>query len=223
MRPTGLERTGVQRAARLLRVRPLPCEVPFSSSPGGGPVELELRPAREGDLLPVLQIYNHYVRATPITFEVTEVGVEERRAWFEEHSHGGRHRLVVAAPPDGAIVGWASTSTFRARAAYDTTVEASVYLDPGHLGRGVGSRLYEHLFRSIEGEDIERIVAGVTVPNPASERLHTSFGFQRVGTFTRVGRKFGRFWDVAWFERPLRMRAHAAGSTPANAGLSASE
>jgi len=101
------------------------------------------------------------------------------------------------------VVGWATTSPFRPRAAYATTVESSVYLRPGSLGKGIGARLYTELFRSIEGEDVERVVAGITLPNPASVRLHRRFGFRRVGTFHRVGRKLGRYWDVAWYERPL--------------------
>ena len=74
----------------------------------------------------------------------------------------------------------------------------------GCEGNGIGSRLYAALFDSLKDEDIERVVAGITLPNPASVRLHRRFGFRLVGTFHRVGRKFERFWDVSWFERPLR-------------------
>jgi phosphinothricin acetyltransferase len=131
---------------------------------------------------------------------------EERRPWLEQHRSGGRHRLLVAVE-GSRIVGWATTSPFRPRAAYATTVESSVYCAPEHLGRGIGSRLYRALFEAIAQEDIERIVAGITLPNPASLRLHRRFGFRRVGTFHRVGRKFDRYWDVAWFERSLRSGA----------------
>ena len=104
------------------------------------------------------------------------------------------------------MVGYASTSRFRQKAAYDTTVEASVYCSPGAVGRGIGRALYERLFESIAGEDINRIVAGVTLPNERSIALHQRFGFQPVGTFSANGRKFGRYWDVAWLERPLILK-----------------
>ena len=65
--------------------------------------------------------------------------------------------------------------------------------------------LYAALFESLSGEDVEMIVAGVSLPNPASIALHERFGFRRVGVFHAVGRKFDRYWDVAWFERPLRL------------------
>ena len=172
---------------------------------------LTVRPAEPGDLAAIVGIYNHYVERSAATFEVEPVTAEARRGWLEEHSKGGRHRVLVAEERTGELVGWASTSPFRPRAAYGTTVEASVYCRPDLLGAGVGSRLYAGLFGAIQGEDLERIVAGVSVPNPASVALHRRFAFRHVGTFTRVGRKFGRYWDVAWFERPLRLEADGGG------------
>jgi phosphinothricin acetyltransferase len=150
-----------------------------------------------------VEVYNHYVERTPVTFEVTPVRPADRIAWFREHSSGGRYRLIVATDRRGRVVGWATSSPFRPRAAYQTTVETSVYCRADSVGHGVGSRLYESLFASIQKEDIERVVAGITLPNRASVHLHRRFGFRRVGTFHRVGRKLGRYWDVAWFERPL--------------------
>ncbi len=164
---------------------------------------VEVRAARPTDLGRVVAIYNHYVEHSAATFDLVPARPEDRIAWFDEHSRGGRYRLLVATEDD-QLVGWATTSPFRPRAAYATTVESSVYVAPGAVGRGIGSRLYRSLFAAISEEDLERVVAGVTTPNPASVRLHRRFGFRRVGTFHRVGRKFGRFWDVAWFERSLQ-------------------
>jgi phosphinothricin acetyltransferase len=163
-----------------------------------------VRPARREDLQALTDIYNHYVVHTPITFDLTPLTVDERRAWFDAHADNGRHRLLVATEGE-EIVGYASTSRFRLKAAYETTVEASVYCRVTATRRGVGGALYRALFDAIAGEDIHRIVAGVTLPNPGSLALHERLGFQRVGTFSANGRKFGQFWDVAWFERPLRL------------------
>lgn len=169
-----------------------------------GPRAVAFRPAREGDLAPILEVYNHYVESSPATFEVAPVRADQRRDWFRQHTGDGRHRLWVATERNGRVIGWATSSAFRDRPAYSTTVESSVYVRPRCQGRGVGTGLYARLFASLENEDVERIVAGIVTPNPASEALHRRFGFRRVGTFHRVGRKFGRYWDVAWFERPLR-------------------
>jgi phosphinothricin acetyltransferase len=166
-------------------------------------VQLEIRPGRRRDLREIVAIYNGYVERTPVTFDLAPLAIDDRLPWLKEHSAGGRHRLLVAAI-GSRVAGWATTSPFRPRAAYATTVESSVYCSPDHVGQGIGSGLYRSLFESIRTEDVERIVAGVTLPNSISLRLHARFGFRRVGTFHRVGRKFDRYWDVAWFERPLR-------------------
>lgn len=160
-----------------------------------------IRPARLSDLRPLTELYNHYIAATPITFDLKPFTLEERQAWLDAHAGTGRHRLIVA-EVDGRVVGYASTSHFRPKAAYDTTVETSVYCDPGATGRGIGSALYEALFEAVRNEDIHRFVAGVTLPNEGSMALHVKFGFQQVGILSEVGRKFGRYWDVAWLERP---------------------
>jgi phosphinothricin acetyltransferase len=163
---------------------------------------LHIRAARAADLPALTEIYNHYVVHTPVTFDLQPLTVDERRAWFDAHAAAGRHRIVVA-ENDDRLVGYASTSRFRPKAAYETTVEASVYCRSDAVGRGIGRAMYRMLFDEISGEDIHRIVAGVTLPNAASIALHERCGFRTVGTFSANGRKFGRFWDVAWFERPL--------------------
>jgi len=162
-----------------------------------------VRPATESDLPALTEIYNHYVANTPITFDLHPFTVDERREWFLDHSREPRHRLLVAEDGAGVLMGYASTSRFRTRAAYDTTVESSVYCRADVVRRGIGTALYRALFELLKNEDINRIVAGVTLPNPASLALHERCGFRPVGVLTSVGRKFDRYWDVAWLERGL--------------------
>jgi phosphinothricin acetyltransferase len=73
------------------------------------------------------------------------------------------------------------------------------------VGKGVGKKLYAGLFDALADEDIHRIVGGYTLPNAASAKLHEMFGFKSVGIFSEVGYKFGKYWDVQWTERPLRI------------------
>ena len=101
------------------------------------------------------------------------------------------------------VMGFATSSPFRPRAAYATSVETSVYCDPDRLGSGIGSKLYARLFQDIESEDLHRAYAGISLPNDASVSLHERFGFVKVGEYSEVGRKFGRYWNVAWFEKKL--------------------
>ena len=81
---------------------------------------------------------------------------------------------------------------------------SSIYLAPDMTGQGLGRRLYAALFDALKGEDIHRIFGGITQPNEASVRLHRAFGFEPVGVYREVGRKFGRFWDVATLYAPVR-------------------
>jgi phosphinothricin acetyltransferase len=159
-----------------------------------------VRAATLNDLPALTDIYNHYIHHTPITFDLQPYEPHQRRGWFDEHAGSGRHRLLVA-EEDGQLLGYATSSRWRPKAAYDTTVESSVYCRTGATGRGVGTQLYTALFAALAEQDVHRIVAGMTLPNPASRALHERFGFTRVGEFAEVGRKFGRYWDVSWFQR----------------------
>jgi phosphinothricin acetyltransferase len=166
--------------------------------------EVQVRPGVEADLRALTAIYNHYVRETPITFDTTVFTPEERRPWLLSHPEDGPYLLKVAAEADSQeILGYATSSPFRAKPAYATSVEVTVYLAPHAGGRGVGTLLYEALFASLAGQDLHRAYAGIAQPNEASRRLHERFGFRHVGTYREVGRKFGRYWDVAWFEKEL--------------------
>jgi len=161
-----------------------------------------IRNALSDDLAALTAIYNHYIVHTPITFDVQTCEPDQRRPWFDEHAQAGRHRLMVG-DEHGEIVGYATTSRWRPKPSYDTTVESSVYVRPDVVGRGIGRALYAALFDAIAHEDVHTIVAGVALPNAASIALHERFGFRQVGVFSEVGRKFGKFWDVAWFQRPF--------------------
>lgn len=161
-----------------------------------------IRAAEAADLAAIVDIYNHYILTTAITFDVEPYTVETRRPWFEQFKPAGRHRLFVAAA-GGRVLAYAGTLRYRPKAAYDTSVEVTAYCAPDATGQGLGSLLYEELFRAIAGEDVHRALAGITEGNPASIAFHERFGFRQSGRFTEQGRKLGRYWDVIWMERPL--------------------
>jgi phosphinothricin acetyltransferase len=166
--------------------------------------EAQVRPGVEGDLQALTALYNHYVHETPITFDTAIFTPEERRPWLLSHPEDGPHRLMVATAPDTQeILGYSTSSPFRMKPAYATSVETTVYVAPGAGRRGVGTLLYTALFEALSGEDLHRAYAGIALPNEASARLHERLGFRHVGTYREVGRKFGRYWDVAWYEKPL--------------------
>jgi phosphinothricin acetyltransferase len=165
-------------------------------------MNLQVGPGAERHLEAINEIYNHYVLTSPATFDIEPIAMEARREWFTHYQPSGRHRLLVAGEGEH-VLGYATSSRFRPRAAYDTSVEMTTYVAPEACGRGVGKALYEAILAELEHEDIHRAYAGITMPNDASVGLHVHFGFERVGLFTEQGRKFGRWWDVAWYEKKL--------------------
>ena len=166
--------------------------------------DVKIRPATRDDLPRLTEIYNYYIINTPITFDLEPVTAEQRVGWFEEHTGSKRHRMLVAEDA-GRVVGYACTGPFRNKAAYDTSAETSIYCAHDATGRGIGAMLYRALFDAIKNEDINRLLGGITLPNEASIKLHRKFGFTDVGVFTECGRKFNRYWNVVWMERPLRL------------------
>ena len=166
--------------------------------------QIAIRPAARGDLPRVTEIYNYYVLNTAVTFDVEPYTVEKRAAWLDQFGATGRYRLLVA-EDNGVVLGYAGTMRFRPKAAYETTVETTIYCAQDAIGKRLGTRLYEALFDALRGEDINRLVAGYTLPNDASATLHARCGFKPVGIYTQVGRKFGRYWDVQWTERALKL------------------
>jgi phosphinothricin acetyltransferase len=111
--------------------------------------------------------------------------------------------MVATGAGAQGILGYATSGPFRPKPAYATSVETTVYVAPDSGRRGIGTLLYKALFEALADEDLHRAYAGVAQPNDASTRLHERFGFRHVGTYREAGRKFGRWWDVAWYEKEL--------------------
>jgi phosphinothricin acetyltransferase len=158
-----------------------------------------IREARQDDLPRLTAIYNHYVLHSHATFD--DVAFTDRSEWFSHYGHAPHHLLV--AEVDGVVQGYATSSPYRPKPGYRTTVETSVYVAHDAGGQGLGTTLYGALMPLVDAADVHRCVAGIALPNEASVALHERFGFRLVGVFTEVGFK-QRWIDVAWFERPTR-------------------
>ena len=161
-----------------------------------------VRAAASGDLQALTDLYNHYVKTSPATFDLEAVSLASRTEWMSRYADAGRHRVLVAIF-GGDIAGYATSGKLREKPGYLTSVETTVYVHPERHARGIGSRLYAALFAALASEDVHRAYAAIVIPNPASIALHRRFGFEPAGLYREAGRKFGRYWDVQWFERPL--------------------
>ena len=165
--------------------------------------DISIRRAEQGDLPELLAIYNHYVVSTPVTFDLEPRTLAQRQEWFDGFAASGKYQCLVAVRGDKPV-GWACSAKFKEKAAYATSIETSVYAAPNETGKGIGRRLYAALFEHLSGEDIHRAFGGITMPNDASVGLHRAFGFEHIGTYAEIGRKFGRYWDVALYLKAMR-------------------
>lgn len=176
--------------------------------------EVIIRTGRTDDVVALTEIYNHYVRKARVTFDTVPFTAEERRAdWFAQFDAGcGPFRLLVAEDQiaGGRVIGYAASTRFRPKPAYRTSVETSVYLAPDCVGKGYGLVLYRALAELLDSiPEVHRAYGGVALPNDASRRLHERLGYRLVGVFQEVGYKFGRFHDVAWYERACDRSANS--------------
>jgi len=158
-----------------------------------------IRTAEQRDLPRLLEIYNAEVVNGVATFDLEPLTLAERQKWFDAHNRDN-HPLLVA-DVDGTAVGYASLSQFHEKAAYGTTVELSVYVDPAFCGQGIGKALALAVIDFAKADPrTHRVMSLVTSSNTASRRLHEKLGFRHVGTITEAGMKFGRYHDVDYWE-----------------------
>jgi len=159
-----------------------------------------VRDATTADAAACAVLYAPYVTGTVVTFE-TEPPTAEQMA--ERIAAAQRRHAWLVLEDDGAVVGYAYGGPYKERAAYRWSCEVSVYLEPGRRRTGGGRALYEALFARLAERGFRTAVAGMTLPNPASEGLHRALGFEKVGVYRRIGWKHGAWHDVAWVQRTL--------------------
>ncbi len=159
-----------------------------------------LRPAELGDAEAIRQIYNAEVTGSTVTFDLVPRSLEEQREWLSART--GAHAVIVA-EVGGEVVGFASLSPYRNRAAYRTTVEDSVYVRSDQRGAGVGRALLAELVRLATSHGFHTMIAHIAGGQDASVALHRSVGFEVVGTEREVGRKFRTWLDATIMQRML--------------------
>lgn len=160
-----------------------------------------IRSARPDDAAAIVQIYNHYVQHTVVTFEEAPVTAETMAERIAEVQALPLPWLVVER--EGAVTGYAFASKWKPRSAYRHTVECSVYLAPDAGRGGLGSALYTALFADLKARGIHVVIGGIALPNPASVALHEKFGLHKVAQFEEVGFKLGRWIDMGYWQKTL--------------------
>jgi phosphinothricin acetyltransferase len=165
---------------------------------------IEFRTATPDDADGIREIYAPYCVSSNVSFETvapTREQMAERIARILE-----TYPWLVAVA-EGRVAGYVYATRFRERAAYRWTVEAAVYIAKDQHRRGLGRALYTSLFSILRLQNFSKVVAGITLPNPASARLHESAGFRSAGRFDGVGHKNGMWLDVGWWQLELQPEA----------------
>lgn len=160
-----------------------------------------LRHCTTTDAPAVARIYNHYIRETVITFEEEPVSDAEMERRIAEVT--SRFPWLVW-EESGRLMGYAYAARWKARAAYRHSVEATIYLDPDSTGRGIGTHLYAALIGELRETGVHSVVGGAALPNAASVALHERLGFSKVAEFSEIGRKHGKWVNVAYWQLVFR-------------------
>lgn len=159
-----------------------------------------IRSATGGDAARIAEIYNRYVLHSTVTFEEQIVSADEMRKRIAE---------VLQALPwvvwveRESVEGFAYATPWKSRISYRHSVESTIYLADGAMGRGIGAQLYGTLIAGLRERGVHTVLGGIALPNDASIALHEKLGFEKVAQFREVGRKFGKWIDVGYWQKIL--------------------
>ena len=159
---------------------------------------MNIRNATPGDVGAICNIYNYYVEHTAVTFETMPVSESEMKNRMNEVIESG-HSFCVGEAGD-KIIGYYYTHRWNNRCAYSTTLEESIYLDKDERGKGYGTQLFQHLLDHIDQNEVHVLIAGISIPNEDSVRLHEKFGFTQISRMKEIGRKFDKWRDVGHWQ-----------------------
>jgi phosphinothricin acetyltransferase len=160
------------------------------------PCGFSLRPATLADAEEIRVIYNYEVEHTTATFDLVPRSLEDQRTWLSARS-GALTAVVAVDDTSGEVLGFASLSPYKERAAYRTSVEDSVYVRRDAHGRGIGKALLTHVVDLAADSGFHAVMARIEASGTTSRALHASCGFHLVGIERQIGRKFNRWLDVA--------------------------
>jgi phosphinothricin acetyltransferase len=149
------------------------------------------------DTSQIVEIYNYYVLNSIITFDRVPFSIEEYTAKIKNISTNFPY---IVFEENNEILGYAYANSWRTKPSYNQTVESTVYVKHGIHGKTIGSQLYTELLKQLKELEFHAIIGGISLPNDPSIKFHEKFGFEKVAHFKEVGKKFGKWIDVGFWQ-----------------------
>ena len=162
--------------------------------------ECHIRPVTLADTEAITAIYNHYIQETTVTFETEPITTEEMARRIKDISAQFPYFVYEK---DGKILAYCYAHLWKERAAYSNTLETTIYVEQRAVHQGLGSLMVRRLIELCRAQGYHALIACITEENEASVKMHEKLGFKQVSSFKEVGKKFGRWLDVADLEYML--------------------
>ena len=157
-----------------------------------------IRPVTENDVQDICNIYNYFVKNTPISFEENAISNNEMEQRIATQSIDYPWLVYE---DEGKVVAYAYVNKWKARSAYRFTLESTIYMSNDCTGKGIGTKLYQALFDELTTRTVRSVMAVIALPNPASIGLHEKMGFEKVAHFKEVGYKHKEWIDVGYWQK----------------------
>ncbi len=165
-------------------------------------MQIEIRKATQEDLPAILAIVNFSILHSTAIYDYEIRTLEEQKIWFEDKLKA-RYPVIVATI-DNSITGFGSYDAFRYKAAYQFTVEHSVYVSEEYKGKGIGKVLLENLIETATTNGFHTMIGCIDAENEGSIAFHEKFGFINTGSIKQVGYKFDRWLDLVIMQLILK-------------------
>lgn len=161
-------------------------------------MKTEIRPAKPKDINKILEIVNYEILNSTVLYDYKERTYEQQFKWFEQKRLN--EMPVIVAEKDNEVIGFGTYGIFRPWAAYQFSVEHSIYIDKDSRGNGIGKQLMSKLIELAKEGGYHTMIAGVDGSNKGSFEFHEKFGFKEIGTFKQVGYKFDKWLDLRFLQ-----------------------
>ena len=168
---------------------------------------INIREVQISDASRLAEMYSYYVENTAVSFEYEAPTADE---FVMRIKHTTEKYPYLVCVDDGKVVGYAYAGAYSTRRAYDWTATSSIYVDKEYRRKGIGTLLYDELEKRLKEQGIVNLLAGVAscededeYLTPDSSRFHISKGYTQVAHMKKVGKKFGKWYDLLWYQKRL--------------------